>query len=298
MTKLPSKRLAPLEVFIGGACYGANATTYKLAFSAGFSWTQVVAGQMFFALVCFGVILAFDLLRGKRLVRMPPRTAAKLMGLGMLTCGTSILYCFAMTRLPVPLALTLLFQFTWIGLAIQVVTTRRPPKPHELVAVAVILVGTVFASGLYKTGLAGYDPTGLLCACLAAVCCAFFVALSGKVQAPCSPGQRGIVVCAGSLVLSLAVCPTFFSSGVLIEGLVPYGLVTGFFGLMLPTLLYGLGTPYLPAGMSTVLASSELPAGLLVSLLVLGESIDSLQWAGVVAILAGIVVSQHVGVTP
>ena len=47
------RQIASLEVLIGGTCYGANATMYKLAFAAGFSWPQVVAGQMIFAVLCW-----------------------------------------------------------------------------------------------------------------------------------------------------------------------------------------------------------------------------------------------------
>ena len=37
------RAVAALQVFAGGACYGAMATTYKLAYAAGFTSAQVVA---------------------------------------------------------------------------------------------------------------------------------------------------------------------------------------------------------------------------------------------------------------
>lgn len=61
-----------------------------------------------------------------------------------------------------------LVQFTWIGLVIQILFSKRPPRLYELAAVAIILFGTVFASGCYKTGIAGYSLVGFACACLAA----------------------------------------------------------------------------------------------------------------------------------
>ena len=51
------RHIASLEVLVGGMCYGANATMYKLALAAGFSWPQMVAGQMFFAVLCFMALL-------------------------------------------------------------------------------------------------------------------------------------------------------------------------------------------------------------------------------------------------
>lgn len=286
------RQIASLEVLIGGTCYGANATMYKLAFAAGFSWPQVVAGQMIFAVLCFLALSFFDRMGGKAWAPVPLPTMAKLAGLGMLTCGTSIFYCFAMTMLPVSVSLTLLFQFTWIGLVIQIFFSKRPPRLYELAAVAIILFGTVFASDCYKTGIAGYSLVGLACACLAALCCALFITLSGKVRVSCSSAQRGLIVSTGSLVLSLVACPSIFASGALVNGLAPYAAVTGVFGLALPVLFFGLGTPHLPASLSTVLAASELPAGLAVSLFVLHEPISLAQWLGVAVILAGIALAQ------
>ena len=62
--------------------------------------------------------------------------------------------------------------------------------------------------------------------------------------------------------------------------------------MMLPVILFGLGSPHLPAGVSTVMAASELPAGLLISMVALGEAIGPVQWVGVAVILAGVVISQ------
>ena len=39
------RAVAALQVFAGGACYGAMATTYKLAYAAGFTWLQARRGS-------------------------------------------------------------------------------------------------------------------------------------------------------------------------------------------------------------------------------------------------------------
>lgn len=121
------------------------------------------------------------------------------------------------------------FQFTWLGLVWQTVMTRRPPRPLQAVSALVVVFGTVFASGVYKTGIAGYDPVALLCALGAAVSCSLFVTLSGKVEAPCSSEQRGVIVCAGSVVMSLTVCPDYVVSGVLAQGILLFAVIAGFF---------------------------------------------------------------------
>ncbi len=283
---------ASVLVFLGGACYGFNATCYKFSYAAGFSSAQTAAAQVWFAFFFFAAFLAVRLAAGRRWDRIGTRDTLKFLGLGCITCATTILYTFAMSALPVPLALTLLFQFTWIGTVIQVVMTRRAPAACQVVAAAVIVVGTVFASGLYATDLSSCDPWGVAAGLAAAVCCALFLAFSGRVQPACSQAQRGFIICGGAVAGSHIICPDFILSGVLLEGIAPYGLVIGALGFFLPVLLFGLGTPHLPAGLSAVLAASELPAGLLVAMLVLGEPVGAVEWVGVIVILLGVCIAQ------
>ncbi|MDO4502703.1 MAG: DMT family transporter [Coriobacteriia bacterium] len=283
---------AVLLVFLGGACYGFNATCYKIAYSWGFASAQVAAAQMWFAFALCAVALAGERLLGRRWTRLGPATAAKLAAIGLVSCGTSITYTYAMSVLPVPLALTMLFQFTWMGTVIQVAMTRRPPAVSQVVSAAIIVVGTVFASGLYATDLSSVDLTGIAAGLAAAFCCALFLALSGRIQPACSQAQRGFLICGGAVLGSHLFCPDFIVSGVLLQGIAPVGLVMGACGFFLPVILFSLGTPHLPTGLSAVLSASELPAGLLVAMLVLGEPLGAAEWAGVAVILAGVCVSQ------
>ena len=292
------RAIASAQVFLGGACYGAMATTYKLAYAAGFTSSQVVAGQAWLALLFFAIAVLLGRVRGQRFVRLSASQAFKLIGLGVLTCTTSILHCYAMSVLPAPVSLTLLFQFTWIGLVIQMISTHRAPRACEIAAAAIILLGTVFASGLYSTGLDSLDPAGIACALGAAVTCALFITLSGKVQAPCTSAQRGLMVMVGGAALSLVACPDFFSSGALLQGFAPYAAVAGLFGMFCPVILFGLGAPHLSSGLSAIMASAELPMGLLISMIVLGIPLGIVEWTGVVVILIGVVIAQLPNLIP
>ena len=228
-------------VFLGGASYGVMAATIKCALAEGFSWTQTAASQAFFGALLFAVALAALTVLGKRPVPLSPKRVLSLLGLGLATCTTCVLYNFALTMLPVSVAITLLFQFTWIGIVFQVVATRRKPRLAEIVAAAVIL---------------------------------------------------------GACILGFAVCPDYFSSGALQAGIWKYGLILGVFGLFVPVVLFGIGTPHLSAGLSTIMASSELPCGIAISVLVLSEPVDALQTAGIAVIMLGVAVSQLPNLLP
>ena len=285
-------------VFVGGASYGVMAATVKMAYAAGFTWTQAVASQALFGTLLFTAALLVLRLRGTRLVRLSPKRVAALLGLGLNTCATGVLYNFSLTTLPVSVAITLLFQFTWIGIVIQVIVTRRRPHAAELAAAAVILGGTLLAGGLFSETVGDLDPVGVTCAMLSAVSCALFMFFSSRVGNNLPPIQRGLVVCLGACLLAFALCPGYFASGALQAGIWKFGLVLGLCALFIPVILFGIATPHLPTGLSTIMASSELPCGIAISMAFIGEPVDALQLAGVAAILAGVVVSQLPNLLP
>ena len=121
-------------VFLAGASYGAQATTVKITYAAGFTWTQVVASQALFAALLFAVALLVQRARGKRLVPLSLKQTIALLALGLNTCIGTVLYNYALTLLPVSVAITLLFQFTWMGIVVQLVVMRRRPRAAEAAA--------------------------------------------------------------------------------------------------------------------------------------------------------------------
>ncbi len=153
-------------VFFGGACYGFNATCYKLSYAWGLSSAQIAAAQMWagFALY-FALLLLVNRAQGKRLAKLGCANTLKLLGIGAVTCITSIFYTYAMSVLPVALALTLLFQFTWIGTDDAVVMTRRPPAFSQVTSAAIIVFGTVFAADLCHRSLRRCNPWGIAAGC-------------------------------------------------------------------------------------------------------------------------------------
>ncbi|MEG0072505.1 MAG: DMT family transporter [Raoultibacter sp.] len=285
-------------VFLGGVSYGIIATIAKLAYAQGFTWSQVVVSQGLFAVIYFALLFAIQVARGRRPVKVSPVQIGKLMLLGCCTCTTAIFYYYSLTMLPASIAITLLFQFTWIGMVLQVIVTRRAPTGAEIGAILLIFAGTLFASGFLSSSIGGsidftsFSPLGIVCGLASALSCALFVFFSGRFETDMPPIQRGFITCCGTLLLGLCVCPTYFSSGALFEGIAGFGIVLGLFGLFFPVLLFGLGAPHLPAGVSTIMASSELPSSILFSLIVLQEHVDVLQATGIIVILIGVIVSQ------
>lgn len=279
-------------VFLAGASYGAQATTVKITYAAGFTWTQVVASQALFATILFAAALLVLRARGKRPVPLSPKQVLALAGLGLNTCVGTVLYNYALTLLPVSVAITLLFQFTWMGIVVQLAVVRRRPRAAEVAAAAVILGGTLMASGVFSDEMGALDPVGVACGLLSAVSCTFFMFFSSRVGRGLPSIQRGLVVCLGACVLGFALCPDYFASGALQDGIWKFGLILGLCALFVPVVLFGIATPHLTPGLAAIMASSELPCGIALSTLVIGEPVEALQVVGIGAILLGIVVSQ------
>ena len=281
-----------LVVFAGGACYGIIGAVVKLAYGAGYSFPQVTCTQTVFALATFLLLALFDKLRRFRRPRLSWKERLQLAAMGLVSAGTTTFYYLSLSMLPASVAIALLFQFTWMGLVFEVISTRKRPHATSLVSVAIILGGTVFASGLAEGTLESLSPLGILCGLAAAVCCASFMFLSGRVVTDTPVQQRGLWASAGYFAAGLAVCPDYFASGALTSGLWSFGLVLGPLSFVLPMMLFGIGCARISPGLSTIMASSELPISIACAVLVLHEAVTPLQLAGVVVILAGVVVAQ------
>lgn len=282
-------------VCLGGASYGFMAPVAKLAGADGFSWQQIACSQAVFGVFVFAVALfASVVVKGPEriLQKVTPLQVLKLLGTGLMTCSTCVLYNYALALLPVAAAITLLFQFTWIGVVIQIFVTRRAPHPIEVIAAVLVIVGTLFASGFMTTEASSYDPVGIACGIASSITCALFMFLSSRVETEMPRIQRGLIVCCGASILGLTVCPDYFASGVLVNGIAGYGVLLGLTALFIPVVFFGIGTPHLPTGVSTILAASELPAGIALTFVATGVGITWIQGVGIALILVGVVATQ------
>lgn len=287
-----NKAASAVVVFCAGVSYGTMAPVIKLAYAHGFVWRETVAGQATFGVLLFLAAFLVQRLRGVKWQHLSAKQALKLIGTGLATSSTAVLYSLSLSYLPVAVALVLLFQFTWIGVVIQVIATRRAPTRYEVIAAIVVICGTVLASGLLSAGGSiHYEPIGLVAAFGSAITCALFMFLSSRVETQVPSMQRGLIICFGAWLLAYAFCPAFLFDGTVIAE-ASYGFTQGLFALLLPVLLFGLGGPALPTGIVSILAASELPTSIIMSALLLAEGVDALQVCGIVLILAGVVVSQ------
>lgn len=277
-----------LYVFLGACSFGILSTVVKLGYEKGFTFEQLTLGQ-------FGtgwtLLLILMLLFARQKVSF--KQFIRLAGVGACTCLTGITYYLSLQSIPASIAVVLLFQFTWIGVLIETIVTRKRPSTATLVSVILLFIGTIMAGGIIGAESIELNLKGTLLGLAAAVMMALFVFFSGRVEVQMSPITRSFYTSTGSLLLLLTILtPKVVFEVSFGNGLWLFGLVLGTFGVVLPVLLFALGAPKLSTGLATILGAGELPVAVIASVWVLQEQVSIVQWIGIVIILFGIAYPQ------
>ncbi|MDR3052317.1 MAG: DMT family transporter [Coriobacteriales bacterium] len=284
---MPKTLKYSLLVFAGGCCYGIVIPLVRSLFAQGFSTSDVMTAQYLFGVVFLALVVA---LFSRRKITL--KQVAQLIGLGIVAAGVSYGYYHALDLLSAATSVTLLFQFVWMGVVLQALVERRLPKRMTVLAVLVIMVGTFLAAGVFEQSVEGLDPLGVFFGILSAVCYTVFLFASGRIAVEQPAINRTLFTSAGSLLITFALAPGFFVEGALQNGIAIFGIPLALVGIFLPIVLIQTGAPHLPSGLTTIMASGEMPCGILAAAIFLGDTITAPVAAGVIIILAGIVLSQ------
>lgn len=276
-----------LLVFVAGASYGFIVPAVKSAMEVGVYPADFLPLQYLTALV---MCLVFVLVRRVRFAA--PLSCARLALLGVFTGLTSICYYTSVSLLPSAAALTLLFQYVWVSVLIECLVEHRLPERSTVVAVAIVLVGTLFAAGVFEGGIGALDPLGVAFGAASAVFYALFLFFSGRIGADQPPALRALMLTVGGLVVTSIANPACYTSAFFDASVWPYAVGMSVLGVLLPTTLINYASPKLSAGMVSVMASSELPVGILSAWVLVSDTPTPLVLFGAVLVLVGIVVKQ------
>ncbi|ARK29465.1 EamA family transporter [Halalkalibacter krulwichiae] len=276
-----------LIVLAGGCCYGILSTFVKLAYSVGFSLTEVVGGQFIIGTICISLLALFS----KR-IRLTVREKLLIATAGVPMGLTGIFYYQSLQSLDASLAIIFLFQFIWIGSFLEWLMENKGPSNQKLLSIFILLLGSICAAGLLTREIS-FNAVGAGWGLGAALMFAVFIYCSGTVCRHVPPIQKSAWLAYGGLVIVMLILPPIFLvEQLVIVELVPYVFVLGLFGVALPPLLFSIGMPHVGAGLGTILSASELPVAIILSAFVLRESVDYMQWTGVLMILIGIAIGN------
>lgn len=276
-----------LFVLIGAISYGLLSTIVKLAYEQGFATNEVVAGQFISGWM---ILLILVLLFSRK--RVPIKSWLLLAVVGTTTALTGIFYYISLQTVPASIAIVLLFQFVWIGVIIEAIAERTFPDRLKCLSVGILLIGTVLAGGIFQAELE-WAWLGTVTGLLAALFFALFIFVSGKAATDVHPLNRSFAMITGSLILVMVVYPPgFLLEGETVAAIWKYAVPLGVLGMVIPPILFAIGVPKVGAGLGTIISSVELPTVIIMSSIVLKESVSIMQWFGGVLILLGVAVPQ------
>ncbi|MGH2316790.1 EamA family transporter [Planococcus sp. SE5232] len=285
----------PLMVVIAASCYGVLSTIIKVAMKNGFTAAEAVTAQYFIGFA-LAALLFFATQR-----KMPGIKGWKILMLsGSFTAATGMVYAHSLNYLPASLAVVLLFQFTWIGMFLDCIVNRRWLKRTEVFSLVLLFAGTLFAAGIIGTDLSGIPWQGWVWGMAAAFCFSAFMFVNGKqIEGMDTSARLFYVSLFAAIVVGLFQTPEIVWNGQLFnEGLWVYGLLLGFFGIIMPIYFFSVAVPHVGSGLASILSAMELPVAVIASVLILNETLSTLQVGGIFIILIGMVLPSAFNRTP
>lgn len=281
-----NKLLFPLLIIIASSSYGILSTMIKVAMEYGFTTTEAVQSQY-----SIGFLLALVLFIATQ--RSLPKITKKgfliILLAGLFTGITGIVYGKSVHYLPASLAVVMLFQFTWMGLFLDCIIHKRLPKRIELISLVFLIGGTILAAGVLDVDLSGLSWKGWAYGFAAAFSFAVFMQFNSKpVEGISTVARMTIMSLVALIIVSIFQAPEIMWNGTLFKtDLLYFGLALGFFGIILPILLFTVAVPKVGGGTASILSATELPVAILASVIVLNEELSTLQIVGILLVLVG-----------
>ena len=203
---------------------------------------------------------------------------------------------FAIQRLPVSLAVAVLYLFPFFALFIGAALDRRVPRISTLLALCVAFFGLVLA--LDVGGTTRPDPIGLLFAVMAAFGIATsFVSIErrldhmGDAMRLYGINVAGLV---GAVILAMVTADVVW----------PLPSPGGWSTLLVATATFAVASAAMFMAVSRIGATTtsllmnlEPPATALLAVLILGDALTTLQFAGIVIVIAAITSARYFGRT-
>ncbi|MGD6774232.1 EamA family transporter [Sutcliffiella horikoshii] len=275
-------------VFLGGCSFGVLSTIVKLAYAAGFNMFEVTGSQFLMGTIIIWILALFankKRLNSKQIITLI---------LGGFPMGlTGIFYYYSLESLDASLAIIFLFQFVWIGALSEWVILKRKPSSIKTASIFIVLIGSILAAGIFATGEKPIDTSGAVWGILAALSFSFFLLISSLVEKEVPAIQRSAILSTGAMVIVLIIVnPISWMNVSTLMNIAPYGILLGLFGVVIPPILFAIGMPHIGPGKGSILTASELPVAVLLSMMVLSEQVEWLQWLGVFIILFGIILGN------
>lgn len=277
-------------ILLGASGYGMLSPMVKLAYGGGWNDAQITVSQ-----TTMGAVFSWLIVLAVRQAWTNPFRGAwvRMVLIGIFGLAlTTVLYNTALSELDATLAIVLLFQFTWITIGLESIVSRRRPTRYQLLAVVLVLAGTLLSVDIFGGAAARFSWRGLGFGLAAAVAYSLVLFGTSRLRDNVHMLMKSAVMLTAGLPFVWLLYPqaVHFEEGT--GHLLLWGLMLGVVGQVLPTVCFNIGIPRVGSSTAAMLAAMELPVAIICALLLVGEAVRGVQWAGMLLILAGIAVSE------
>lgn len=278
-----------LMVLTGATSYGVLTSFVKLAYRQGYNASEITFIQAFIGAVVLWLVFLLSKKKSAGIKDIPL----------LLFTGASIgistyLYYLSVKYIPASVAIVLLMQFIWISILIEWIVFRKKPIFSELIITAVILFGTLLASGLTAQKGVTLPLKGIGLVLSASLIYAIYIVSNSRISKNVNWQNKGAWIMTGS-ALSIFIFnfqPIIFDNHFGFD-LLKWGLFLAVFGTILPPVLLAVGIPKVGATTSSLLMTIELPMAVLSAYLLLKENLTLIQITGIIIMITAIVAMNY-----
>ena len=276
-------------VGLGATSYGMLATFVRLAYDEGFTTAEVTTSQFIYGILGILLINSFQKIKkGTTVVKATTRNIFQLMLAGTSLGMTSVFYYLAVKYIPVSIAIILLMQTVWIGVLIEMILDKKAPSKLKIVAVSIVLIGTLLATNIFKNDVQ-LDWHGILWGMLAAASFTTTMFTANRVAVGISSAQRSLFMLLGGAVIVFSFALATQNTPFNFEIFMKWGIVLSLFGTIIPPMLMNAGFPLTGIGLGSIVSALELPVSVLMAYFLLHEQVVFVQWIGIILIVLAIV---------
>ena len=150
----------------GAILFGVNGNISTLLFNNGVTPLTLISFRMLIGGIC---LLAAMILWQRKALQAPRRSWGWIVVFGLVLAMNTFTYFLAISRLPLAVALVIIFtSSTWIALG-EALWYRRMPSVYVLISLGLSLTGVVLLTGIWHTSLNNLDTLGLFYALIALI---------------------------------------------------------------------------------------------------------------------------------
>ena len=280
-----------IYIAIGACSYGVLATFVKLANGAGHGTAGLAFSQYLFGAIALTLIsmVPSKKMAGRTSLNTSKYSTLKLVLFGTFLGLTSSFYYLSIQYVPVSIGIILLMQTIWMGVVLEFFIARHLINKTKIIGAVIAIIGTILAAKVIETEF-HLDFRGIGFGLLAALSFTGVMYATSSIALQLSNVTRTkYLVYGGFLAIILFWNVEIFDEFNWLLFL-KWGSFLGFFGTLVPPILFNKGFPLVGTGLGSIVAALEIPISVLSAYWLLEEQITGMQWLGIAIIIFAVVI--------